>query len=201
MDPLIWPVLIILLALALIFLEMLIPSGGVLSFLALVAVIAAIVVAFVNGGLAYGTVFLAISAVALPAIIAMAVRWWPNTPMGRMIVSRPPQSDEEVLPNDEESLRLKSLLGKHGSARTIMLPAGAIMIDGQTYDAVSEGMPIEAGQTIRVVEVSANRIVVRPSDGKPDQLVDRETPDKSDGDILSRPIESLGLDPLDDPLA
>jgi hypothetical protein len=52
-------------------------------------------------------------------------------------------------------------------------------------------MPIEAGQAVRVIEVRGNRVVVRPAD-------DAEPPA---GDVLSQPIESLGLDSFEDPLA
>ena len=43
-----------------------------------------------------------------------------------------------------------------------MLPSGMVVIDGKTYDAVSEGVPIEAEQTVLVVGVSTQRLVVRP---------------------------------------
>jgi hypothetical protein len=43
-----------------------------------------------------------------------------------------------------------------------MLPSGSVIIDGKTYDAVSEGVAIEAGQPIMVVSVSTQRLVVRP---------------------------------------
>jgi hypothetical protein len=42
-----------------------------------------------------------------------------------------------------------------------MLPSGLIRIDGRSYDASSEGMPIEAGQRVKVVDVQTNRLVVR----------------------------------------
>jgi membrane-bound ClpP family serine protease len=70
-----------------------------------------------------------------------------------------------------------------------MLPSGAVTIDGRTINAVSEGVPIDAGQRVRVIDVHGNRVVVRPVD------------DASAGpDSLSRPIEAVGLDPFDDPL-
>ena len=47
-------------------------------------------------------------------------------------------------------------------ARGTMLPSGLVVIEGKTYDAVSEGMAIEAGQTVLVVAVSTQRLVVRP---------------------------------------
>jgi hypothetical protein len=42
-----------------------------------------------------------------------------------------------------------------------MLPSGLVVIDGKTYDAVSEGKPIEAHETVLVVAVSTQRLVVR----------------------------------------
>jgi hypothetical protein len=43
-----------------------------------------------------------------------------------------------------------------------MLPSGLVIIDGKSYDAVSEGVPIEANQTVLVVAISTQRLVVRP---------------------------------------
>ena len=73
-----------------------------------------------------------------------------------------------------------------------MLPSGAVVIDGRTIDALSEGTPIEAGQRVRVIEVRGNRVVVRLAEGEQGPPSD---------DVLSQPIETLGLDSLEDPLA
>jgi hypothetical protein len=74
-----------------------------------------------------------------------------------------------------------------------MLPSGAVRIANRNYDAISAGVPVDAGQKIKVVDVRTNRIVVRPVE--PGEFVpERSAPD----DVLSRPLDSLGLD---DPLA
>jgi len=194
MTPLIWSILLIVLGLALVVLEMFLPSGGVLGFLASLAVLAAIVLAYYYNGPMVGTVFLATAGVVLPAVIAVALHWWPYTPLGRRIVIHPPSSEEEVLPDTENSRRLKGLIGKRGIAKSPMLPSGAIMIDRRIYDAVSEGVAIEQGAAVWVVQVEGNHVIVRPDDAG-------EPPPQEDDDILSRPIDTLGLDPLDDPLA
>jgi hypothetical protein len=67
-----------------------------------------------------------------------------------------------------------------------------VLVEGRTIDALSEGMSIEAGQRIRVVAVHGSRVIVRPAE-------DDEEP--AENDVLSRPIESLGIDSLEDPLA
>jgi hypothetical protein len=78
-------------------------------------------------------------------------------------------------------------------AKSVMMPSGAVLVEGQTIDALSEGIGIEAGQRVKVIEVRGTRVLVRPTD-------ETEPPPASD-DVLSQPIESLGLDSLEDPLA
>jgi len=113
--------------------------------------------------------------------------------MGRRLLLELPRS-EEVLPDSPMRRTLRSLVGKVGTASTVMLTSGAVSIDGMTIDAVSEGMAIEAGQRVRVVDVRGNRVVVRP-------VVEGEPDHRPAEDILSQSIETLGLDPFDDPLA
>ena len=134
--------------------------------------------------------FLALTAVALPTALVMAFRWWPKTPMGRRLLLDVPTS-EDVLPDSPERRSVRQLVGKLGVAKTLMLPSGPVLVEGRTIDAISEGQPIEAGQQVRVIEVRGNRVLVRPADDEP------PPPD----DVLSQPIESLGLDSLEDPLA
>ena len=183
MSYLAWAAVLLLAGLGLIAVEVFIPSGGLLGFLA-----AAAVIAFMSGP-GTGLVFVVVTVVLLPMVIGLALRWWPHTPLGRRLFLKAPDEDDL---RDEGSLRerLKTLIGATGKAKTKMLPSGAIRIDGKTIDAVSRGMPIEAGQIVRVVEVRGNRVVVVPV--RQDNL-------SQDGDDLSRPIDSLGLD--ENPLA
>ena len=103
----------------------------------------------------------------MPAALAAAVKWWPDTPIGRMMLIPLPKSPEEVLPETENYRGLKNLVGKRGTARGLMLPSGIVLIDNKPYDAVSEGMTIEAGQNVLVVAVSTQRLVVRPDTHDP----------------------------------
>ena len=190
MDPLVWSALLLLLGLTLVVLEVFVPSGGMLGFLSIGALTASIILAFYHRGAATGCLFLAITAAAVPTMLAFAFRWWPKTPMGRRLLLEVPTS-EQVLPDSPQRRSLRQLQGKVGVAKTVMLPSGAVLIDGHTIDALSQGPPIEAGQRVRVIEVHGNRVVVRAADDAP----------LSTDDVLSQPIESLGLDALDDPLA
>jgi len=53
------------------------------------------------------------------------------------------------------------LVGAHGTAVTILRPAGKARIDGRIIDVVSDGPFIEAETPVIVVEVLKNRVVVR----------------------------------------
>ena len=83
--------------------------------------------------------------------------------MGRRVLLIAPTS-EDVLPTIPRKDYLKGLVGRIGRAKSKMLLSGVITIDGRTVDAVSESMPIEVGQAVRVVQVRGHGVVVRPID-------------------------------------
>jgi membrane-bound serine protease (ClpP class) len=129
--------------------------------------------------------------VAVPLVLALAFHYWPKTRIGKAFLGELP-TEAEVLPDDPH----RALLGRVGVARSKMLPSGAIEIDGQMVDAMSQGQAIEPGQHVVVIEVRANRVVVRAAkeNERPGRKISTE-------DMLSRPIEELGIESLEDPLA
>jgi membrane-bound ClpP family serine protease len=192
MDPLVWSVLLLFLGLALVCVEVFVPSGGILGFLSIASLMAGIFLAFYHRGAETGFLFLTVTAVAVPAALVLAFRYWPKTPMGRRLLLDVP-SGQEVLPDSPRRQQLRQMVGKTGVAKSVMMPSGAVVVDGHTIDALSEGIPIDLGQRIKVIEVRGTRVLVRPID-------ESDQPEASD-DVLSQPIESLGLDSLEDPLA
>ncbi len=197
MEPLAWSICLLIAAIALIALELFIPSGGLLAFLSAVAVLASVIVAF-TAGPKTGLLMLVVTLVLVPAVLASAVRWWPHTPIGQLILIARPDDPDDVLPDTEQYRGLKSLIGQVGKSKSKMMPSGAIVIDGRMYDAVSEGMPIDAGTTVKVIAVRTNRIVVRQTNEAVTSTVASPT-DNSD-DVLSQPIDSLGIEGFDEPL-
>ena len=191
MEPWVWAVLLFLLAMSLAMLEVFLPSGGILGFLSVCSVIGALVLAFRSGPTA-GLAILAATIVGTPLAIMAALKVWPHTPIGRRVMLGVPTADE-VLPDSPRQRALRELIGHTGKARSAMLPSGAVLVDGRTIDAVSMGVAIEAGQAVRVIDVRGNRVLVRPLDD------DQEVAEPRADDPLSQPIESLGIEPLDDP--
>ena len=178
-----------LLGCCLVVLEVFIPSSGLLSVLSAAAFLGSVYFAFQRGPTT-GVAFLASIVVAVPLFLGLAVKVWPRTPMGKAFMGELP-SEEEVMPYDPR----RGLVGKIGIARTKMLPSGAIEIEGHMIDAVSQGQAIEPGQYVVVLEVRSNRVVVRPAED------DEQRGGRNPDDLLSRPIDELGFESLDDPLA
>lgn len=159
MDPWVLAVLLMGLGIGLAILEVFFPSAGLFGVLSAAAVVGSVIMAFRQGPLA-GIISVLVAGAGLPTIIVLAFKYWPHTAMGRRMLLIAPTS-EEVLPDDPNKERLKALVGRTGVAKTKLLLSGMVTIDGQNVDAVSESMPIEVGQAIRVVRVQSNRVVVR----------------------------------------
>lgn len=178
---------LLVLGCGLLVLEIFIPSGGLLSFFAFVAIVSSMVMAF-RRDTTTGLSFMAVAVIAVPVAVALAFKLWPKTPMGRAILGEVPGEDD-VRPDEPR----RSLVGRVGVARSLMLPSGSVLVDGQLIDAVSQGIPIDPGDPVVIVEVRANRVIVRPA--KPDEVQHAALPQD---DVLSRPLEDFGLDSLEE---
>jgi membrane-bound serine protease (ClpP class) len=171
MTPLTWSLLLLVVGLIFLVLEFFIPSGGALAVMCALSFLAAIVLAFASGPGA-GTAVLVTVCVVVPATVAAAVRWWPDTPIGKLILVPRPRTSDDVLPQTVAYRGLKELIGRRGRSKGLMVPGGSVVIDGKMYDAVSEGMTIEPQQPIIVVSVSTQRLVVRPDNTIQAQLAE-----------------------------
>jgi hypothetical protein len=185
---LVWAVILFFCGLALLILEAFIPSHGLLGVLSIGALTAAIVFGYL-GNWVEGTIILAATVIGVPVAVVLMLKYWPETPIGRRVLLGVPAS-EEVLPDVAER---RALIGKRGIAQSVMLPSGPVEIDGDVIDAVSEGMVIESGQRVEVVESGALRVVVRLVEDD-----EEETPaSKQTGhDPLAQPVDDIGLGPI-----
>jgi membrane-bound ClpP family serine protease len=194
MSPLTWAILLLLLGLVFLVLEFFIPSGGALAVMCALSFLAAIIVGFMAGPWTGAVVLLAVCVIVPTATVA-SVRWWPDTPIGKLVLIQRPRSADDVLPETIAYRGLKHLVGRRGRAKGLMLPSGSVLIDGKSYDAVSEGMPIEPSQPVIVVNVSTQRLVVRP-----DNTIQAELADQSSAATLAKSNEPLVPD-IPDPFA
>ena len=188
-----WALVLLVAGLFVVALELFIPSAGVLGVIAATLIISGIVLGFMHD-LTSGAFLLMIAVVALPVLLGVMFKIWPHTPLGRRILLKD-LKPEDILPNKSHyQKRNTSLVGQLGIAKTKMLPSGIVIVAGEKYDAISEGFAIEAGDPVKISSVREHRIYVQPYDGEVEDSSDLPVRDR---DILSQPIEELGIDPID----
>jgi membrane-bound ClpP family serine protease len=149
----------------LLLVEFFVPSGGILGVAAFLTGLSAIITAWMHHADA-GLTVLALITVTTPLIIVSMIRVWPNTTIGRMILNRQPgqlaqsTATQRRLPDGR---LLRDLEGCIGIALTNLLPSGLIQIDNLRLDAVSVGIPIDAGTRVVVTKIQAGKVQVRPA--------------------------------------
>lgn len=192
MDGFFWPLLLIAIGSLLLVLELFVPSGGALGVFAGIAFLLAVIIGFMHNSYT-GASSLVMIALILPVFIAVFVHYWPHTPIGKQMLLQ--REEHEPDSDDYEEEHLRTLIGKRGRTKTKMLPSGAVIIDGQTYDAATDGMPLEPGQPVEVIAHRFKRLVVRAVENDA-----RPLPPMDDSQTQSQPIDKLGLSPFEDPL-
>ena len=183
-----WALILLIAGLCILALELFVPSVGMLGIFAGCLILAAVVMGFLSDSMS-GMIFLMVALLVVPVMLILMSKIWPHTPIGRRLLA----DDEtltDVLPQGDYYDRA-DLAGRIGVAKSKMLPSGQVVIDGQKYDAVSDGFAIQAGDRVKVVSVKENRIYVQPCEE--DESSDSNKQVASD-DILDQPIKEFDLD-------
>lgn len=173
--------------------EFFLPTGGTAGFGAAAAIIAAIVIA-VAADPRWAIAIVAFGLLTTPPLVAALIRIYPRTPIGRRILNRRREDPLAVAPaaTTRSGRTLQSLVGQTGIAVSDLLPSGLARIDGEKVDAVSIGVPIDAGETIIVVGIENRHLQVKPH-------VPAAEPESAEADqMLSPPSLEGNLDSLAD---
>lgn len=141
---------LVLMAVILAGLEVVIPSGGLISLTALVCAGVAVAMAFSNGSLC-GWIAVAGLVAGAPAAIWVGFKILPYTPfvLGARIEGHAKRTG------------LEKFVGRQGVAATTLRPAGVVVIDGARLDAVSRSEHIDAGTQVEVLQVRSGELIVR----------------------------------------
>jgi membrane-bound ClpP family serine protease len=169
MDYSIWAFLLAAVGIALLVVELFIPSGGVILVMALLSLLGCVICAWnawwsSSQGLFWG--FLAGLVVLLPICLGVGLYFWPQTPLGRRAILDAPAPHEIDAFSELES-KYAQLVGKVGETSTLLNPAGIVLIDGQRIHCQSEGMILEPGTRVKVIAARINGVIVRKFDGAP----------------------------------
>jgi membrane-bound ClpP family serine protease len=164
-----WAIGFIVIGLFLLFAEIFIPSGGILFVLSMFLIGFGIVLIFwapesQGGGTTSGLIALSAVFVLIPAVVAAGFYYWPRTPFGKRFFLQAPQEEEATMASMPEYLELEQLRGQIGKTVTPLRPSGATLIQGHRVDTKTEGIFVDVGQWVRVVDVRAGQVTVRPLD-------------------------------------
>jgi len=166
MDNLTLAYVLIGLGLVLLLAELFLPTGGVLFVLSVGALVVGVAMTFAYDQ-STGVVTLIAVFVAIPLLGAVALHYWPKTPIGKRFVLSGPEQDATVA-SMPVNLELEEVRGRHGRTISALRPAGITEFDGKRVDTMSEGPLIEPGQWVRCIDVKAGRVIVRQVEKPPD---------------------------------
>jgi len=167
-----WGVILLGVALVLLALELLIPSGGLIGLVAGIAVIGS-VVAFWQYDPAFGLAATGLYIVLGPAVLVFIFKVWINSPLARKVILV--NKDERIGATDDENLaeselarrerahQLEQLIGAEGRTVSACRPVGTVIIGGERIEALAETGIIEAGTPVVVTAVYDNQIKIRPA--------------------------------------
>jgi len=158
MSPLFGLIVFFVLGIAALLIELVVP-GGIVGTVAFVLLAVAVFFGFRHSPTA-GIGALVAVAMCVPIVLLVAMRWLPHSPIGKRLTQHSVQDPNEGFVASEKGL--DDLQGKTGVAATYLRPAGIAEIDGRRISVVTQGIMVQAGSAIRVIDVEGNRVVVEP---------------------------------------
>ncbi|MEQ9409139.1 MAG: NfeD family protein [Fuerstiella sp.] len=124
--------------------------------------------------------YIAFWVLGIPAVLGGVLFLLQNTSLGDRLVLRGPASADNTDSVSPRKNELTRLIGEVGIAKSLLTPGGIVHVNNVRYHAESPGMVIEAGSPVRVVNVKANRLVVRAEPGvSPDSAIGTATSDSA----------------------
>ncbi|CAB1081512.1 hypothetical protein D1AOALGA4SA_9163 [Olavius algarvensis Delta 1 endosymbiont] len=154
-DSLILLVILQLVGVAVVIAEIILPSGGILSIVALSVFGYSLYIAFSDISKSVGFAFVAGDLVLIPILVIVGLKLMVRSP----VTLRRTLSRREGV--SSQSPELDRYLDRRGTAATNLRPAGMAVIDGKRVDVVTRGEYIEKDATIVVTAVTGNQIIVR----------------------------------------
>jgi len=155
------PLILQLLGILVIIAEIILPSAGILSLIALGLFGYSIYLVFEAFTMSVSIIFLAADLIIIPVLLYFGLKLLAKSPV---TLQTELSSGKGVSSQTEE---LEIYRGKTGIALTALRPAGTALIDKKRVDVVSRGDFIDKGSSILVTEVTGNHIIVAYNPANP----------------------------------
>ncbi len=133
------------------------PGHGLAGALGVIALVAAVVLAFGLSFIFVAAQALSIAIVLSAIFIVLSTRVFPESAFFRRITFADVQGSDYVASRD-----FTALLGHTGIATSYLRPAGVAQVNGERVDVLTEGDFVSAGSAVRVSRVQGSRVFVTP---------------------------------------
>ena len=157
-DSLLLPIILQLVGVVVIIAEIILPSGGILSIVALGVFGYSLFIVFNEISMIIGFSFVAADLILIPVLVIVGLKLLARSP----VTLRKTLSRKEGV--SSQSSELESYVGTQGNAVTDLRPAGIAVINGKRVDVVTRGEYLEKNSAIIVTTVTGNQIIVRKKD-------------------------------------
>jgi len=114
-----------------------------------------------------GLIGMLICLVAIPFMLAFAIRVWPSTPIARMLTLGNPEVSFGDSPDDQAALESDThhdaavAMGAQGQALSDLRPVGLCRFGDTRIDCLAADGVIDSGDTVEVVSADGMQIKVR----------------------------------------
>ena len=157
-DSLLLPIILQLVGVVVIIAEIILPSGGILSIVALGVFGYSLFIVFNEISMTIGFSFVAADLILIPVLVIVGLKLLARSP----VTLRKTLSRKEGV--SSQSSELESYVGTQGNAVTDLRPAGIAVINNKRVDVVTRGEYLKKDSAIIVTTVTGNQIVVRKKD-------------------------------------
>jgi membrane-bound ClpP family serine protease len=131
--------------------------GAIAGIIGGIALLAGSALAFVNFGVAVGSLASLGAMLLLGVMLYAELVWLPKTRFGRRLVVEAVVDAQATVPAPQ------AIVGRTASALTTLAPSGYVSVDGKRYEAFSRSGHAPRGATLTVVDVDNFRLIVSES--------------------------------------
>jgi membrane-bound serine protease (ClpP class) len=159
MKALLFPLVLQLIGVLVVIAEVILPSGGLLSLVAIGIFSYSLYSAYLEAGRTAALVLAGIDLVMLPILIVTAFK----------MLARSSLTLHTELKRtggvSSQAADLEKYVGLEGKTITTLRPSGTAILDGHRVDVVSQGDFIEKDADVVVVSVTGNQVIVARKEG------------------------------------
>ncbi len=143
---------------ALLVAEVFVPSGGLLTLMAL-AFLAIGIFLFFKQSAVVGWTGVIMAALLIPTVLGLSYRIFPKTRFGRAVTLEPPQRPRgDAIPDARE---LAELDGKTGLVVKPLRPVGICDFCGRKVECVAQNGYVDIGTSVTVIRIEGTQVTVR----------------------------------------